>query len=640
MNSLKSKLLLFSLLPFLFGVIILSLISYISTQKALEETLKTFETSIIKEKESLLKNELKSVQSLVNNIISKNNNLEEAKKQIIDLLSGIRYLDDKSGYFFAYEKRDDGYYFGFHPIKKELTNSKTNITEPDVKGYAFREDLIKYAKDEKYIIYSYERPKTKEIVPKMASSIYVPELNWTIVTGIYVDDIEKQMNDLSSKMNKQTTSSLLVTLLVTLVLIILTILIIIPMINKVLIKPINKFQEGLLSFFRYLNKESTNIEFVELDTKDELGQMSLVLNENIKKAEKDIQEDRHIIEDTIKVLGEFQKGDLSQRLDTKISNPSLVELKSVLNKMAENMEKNINNVLIIIDQYSNYNYLNKVDVNSMTSHLLKLGTGVNTLGIAVTSMLIQDKSNGIALSESSDELLVNVGKLNQSSNEAASSLEETAAAIEEITATIRNNTQNISKMSTFASNVTNSANDGEKLAAQTVNSMEDINTQVNSINDAITVIDQIAFQTNILSLNAAVEAATAGEAGRGFAVVAQEVRNLASRSAEAAKEIKLIVENATNKANQGKNIANEMISGYGKLNENILETINLIKDIESSSNEQLDGIVQINDAISMLDRQTQENATIASQTREIAVSTDEIAKLIISHVNEKEFRQK
>ncbi|MCT7608932.1 methyl-accepting chemotaxis protein, partial [Aliarcobacter butzleri] len=92
-------------------------------------------------------------------------------------------------------------------------------------------------------------------------------------------------------------------------------------------------------------------------------------------------------------------------------------------------------------------------------------------------------------------------------------------------------------------------------------------------NDSISVIDQIAFQTNILSLNAAVEAATAGEAGKGFAVVAQEVRNLASRSAEAAKEIKAIVENATNKANQGKEIATNMIDGYKELNQNISQTI-------------------------------------------------------------------
>ncbi|MFY9094342.1 methyl-accepting chemotaxis protein, partial [Aliarcobacter butzleri] len=154
---------------------------------------------------------------------------------------------------------------------------------------------------------------------------------------------------------------------------------------------------------------------------------------------------------------------------------------------------------------------------------------------------------------------------------------------------------------------------------------------------AISVIDNIAFQTNILSLNAAVEAATAGEAGKGFAVVAQEVRNLANRSAEAAREIKTIVENATLKTNEGKEIASNMINGYKELNTNISNSTKLIYDIENSSREQLLGIEQINHAINQLDQQTQQNASIASQTQEIAVSTDNIANLIVNKANEKEF---
>jgi len=246
----------------------------------------------------------------------------------------------------------------------------------------------------------------------------------------------------------------------------------------------------------------------------------------------------------------------------------------------------------------------------------------------------------LTLDESSNILLVNVDKLNVSSTAAATSLEETAAALEEITSNIRNNTQNIHKMASYSNSVTTSANDGAKLAKQTTIAMDEINIQVNAINEAISVIDQIAFQTNILSLNAAVEAATAGEAGKGFSVVAQEVRNLAARSAEAAKEIKNIVGNATSKANQGKEIANDMIKGYVELNQNITQTINLIQDIEMSSKEQLVGIEQINDAINSLDQQTQQNAAVASQTHDVAILTDEIAKLVVSNANAKEFNGK
>ena len=409
------------------------------------------------------------------------------------------------------------------------------------------------------------------------------------------------------------------------------------LISKVVINSLNNFKEGLLLFFSYLNREQTDVVLLNESSKDEFGEMAKVVNDNIERTQKGIEEDRRLIDETIAVLGEFEQGDLSQRLNISVSNPALMELKTVLNKMASNLESNIDNVLNILEQYSQYNYLNKISTKDIKEHLLKLTNGVNTLGDSITQMLVENKSNGLTLDESSNILLANVDKLNISSNEAAASLEETAAALEEITSNIRNNTQNIAKMANYSNDVTKSVTHGEKLANQTTLAMDEINLQVNAINDAISVIDQIAFQTNILSLNAAVEAATAGEAGKGFAVVAQEVRNLASRSSEAAKEIKIIVENATKKANDGKEISNNMIEGYKELNENITNTINLIQDIEMSSKEQLMGIEQINDAVNSLDQQTQQNAMVASQTHDVAILTDEIAKLVVSNADKKEF---
>ncbi|MFX4231834.1 methyl-accepting chemotaxis protein [Aliarcobacter butzleri] len=406
---------------------------------------------------------------------------------------------------------------------------------------------------------------------------------------------------------------------------------------KILNKNLLVIRDGILSFFSYLNRESSKAELINLDSKDEFGQMAKVVNENIVKTQKGIEEDRKLIDETIAVLGEFEQGDLCQRLNLSVSNPALMQLKEVLNNMASNLENNIDNVLKVLEQYSNYNYLNKIDQKGLKEHLLKLASGVNNLGDSITQMLIDNKTNGLTLGKSSSELLLNVDKLNLSSNEAAASLEETAAALEEITSNVRNNTQNIAQMAKLSSEVTKLANDGENFANQTTVAMDEINNQVNLVNEAISVIDNIAFQTNILSLNAAVEAATAGEAGKGFAVVAQEVRNLASRSAEAAKEIKAIVENATSKANQGKSIATNMIGGYKELNHSISQTINLINDIQNASKEQLSGIEQINDAVTQLDRQTQQNASIATQTQDIAIVADEIAKLVVSDVDAKEF---
>ena len=418
-------------------------------------------------------------------------------------------------------------------------------------------------------------------------------------------------------------------------LIFISFLIISDMTNK-----ITNFKNGLLGFFAYLNRESINSELLEDKSKDEFGEMAKVVNQNILRTQKGIEEDRKLINETIAVLGEFEQGDLCQRLNLDVENPALAELKRVINNMGTVLETNIDNILKVLEQYSNYNYLNKIDQKSLKEHLLKLANGVNTLGDSITNMLVQNKSNGLTLEQSSSLLLANVDKLNLSSNEAAASLEETAAALEEITSNIRNNTENIAKMAKYSNEITKASSDGEKLANKTTLAMDEINTQVNLVNDAISVIDQIAFQTNILSLNAAVEAATAGEAGKGFAVVAQEVRNLASRSAEAAKEIKSIVEEATKKANEGKEIANEMIQGYKSLNDSINSTINLISDVEMSSKEQLSGIEQINDAVNQLDQQTQQNAAISTQTNDIAITSDKIAKLIVEDANKKEFEGK
>jgi methyl-accepting chemotaxis protein len=321
---------------------------------------------------------------------------------------------------------------------------------------------------------------------------------------------------------------------------------------------------------------------------------------------------------------------------TNTSNKKLNYIAKTVNELVDSLRlilgSNTQNILEVLEAYSQMNFTKKIEDENA-----KLVKTLNSVTDLISNILYENKSNGLTLDESSNVLLANVDKLNISSNEAAASLEETAAALEQITSNIRNNTENIAKMASYSNSVTKSASDGEKLANQTTIAMEEINIQVNSINEAISVIDQIAFQTNILSLNAAVEAATAGEAGKGFAVVAAEVRNLANRSAEAAKEIKAIVENATSKANQGKEISGHMIKEFRELNQNITNTINLISDIEMSSKEQLMGIEQINIAVNQLDQQTQQNAQIANQTHTVAVTTDEIAKIVVMKADEKEF---
>jgi len=399
-------------------------------------------------------------------------------------------------------------------------------------------------------------------------------------------------------------------------------------------------QDGLSSFFKYLNKENKDVALLKETSSDEIGKMIKSINTNISNTKKGIENDNIMIIEIIKVLERFAEGDLSKKITENSTNPVLAQLKNVINQMSINMEENINNILNILEEYSNANYTNDVHTNSLKEHFLRLANGVNTLGISITSMLQTNQKDGFILQESSNELTSNMNILSGNATNQAAHLEETAASIDEITSNIEQTSQKAQSMSSISNSTKTSANDGQNLANDTVKAIDDINTTVQNISESITVIDQIAFQTNILSLNAAVEAATAGEAGKGFAVVAQEVRNLASRSAEAANEIKTLVENATDKANIGKNISTKMIEGFNNLEEKITETNLLIDDVANAAKEQSIGMKQISDSVNKLDSFTQENASVADATNTIAQKTNDIANDVVNNVNNNNFKGK
>ena len=398
---------------------------------------------------------------------------------------------------------------------------------------------------------------------------------------------------------------------------------------------ITKFRDGILKFFKYLNKESIQIDNLEVSN-DEIGVIAKVVNENIHQTELLIKEDERVIEDVKRVVNLVKKGYIKQEIIASTSNESLQELVTIFNEMlviiAKEVTDDVNQLEIALNEFHDLNFTHRIDDKNG-----KTASALNSLADIINDMLVNNKSNGMTLQDSSDILLENVDTLNTASNETAASLEETAGALEEITSNIAKNTEAVMQMADYGKKVQDSVYIGQKLASQTTESMNEINKEVNEINDSISLIDQIAFQTNILSLNAAVEAATAGEAGKGFAVVAQEVRNLASRSAEAANEIKALVQNATSKADNGKSIANEMIDGYTELNESISKTLELIQTVEDASKKQQMGIEQINDAITELDKQTQQNASVANHTKDIAVQTQNISYDIVADADEKEF---
>ena len=409
--------------------------------------------------------------------------------------------------------------------------------------------------------------------------------------------------------------------------------------NTILLN-VDSVKKGVENFFAFINFEKNDIELIKVDSDDELGMMSKIINKNIENVKVNIQKDRDLISDTIRVANDINKGYLDSKIELETNNPSLNELKNIINEMLYTLNNNISNVLKVLTSYSKLDFRPKLAQNNLEGIIKELEKDVNILGNVITETLVENKKTGITLSSNANILTENMEGIANAANSQAASLEETAASLEEITSNIRNNTQTAIKMASFGNKVKDSISMGQELANQTTVAMDEINNQVNLITEAISVIDQIAFQTNILSLNAAVEAATAGEAGKGFAVVAAEVRNLASRSAEAAKEIKTIVENAKSKADEGKNIAGDMIKGYSELNENINITLDLIQNVTTANKEQSVGITQINDAVNSLDQITQLNAQNASSANEIAQETLKISNMIISQADAKEFEGK
>jgi len=448
----------------------------------------------------------------------------------------------------------------------------------------------------------------------------------------------KQNEDETNAVNN-TLSNVEISVLIEGFVLIMFVSIVLLLISNKLIGSLLSFESGLNNFFKYLNKEVSTIEILDEKGDNEISHMSKLVNENIAKSKKIIDEDNALINQAQHVMQRVSNGWYSEYIELNTSNDSLNNFKNGVNEMIRATRDHFVDMNKVLEQYAHYNYTEELKLNNIEKGGVfeVLVTDINKVRDAITKLLIQSKQSGLNLDDNSDILLSNVQTLDNSSNSAAAALEETSAALEEITSTISSNTQNVMQMASFAQEVTKSAENGQSLASQTTTAMDEINTEVASINEAISVIDQIAFQTNILSLNAAVEAATAGEAGKGFAVVAQEVRNLASRSAEAANEIKVLVEQATKKANHGKEISTKMIDGYVSLNENISKTTELIKDVEIASKEQQHGIEQINNAITQLDQQVQQNATVSGDTKNIAIQTKDISASILKDVDEKEF---
>ncbi len=276
---------------------------------------------------------------------------------------------------------------------------------------------------------------------------------------------------------------------------------------------------------------------------------------------------------------------------------------------------------------------------SYEGELEKIKESINTALANLTQTMSAVRSAVEGVTSGSEEITKGNEDLSERTSEQASALEETAASMEEMTSTVKQNADNAKQADQLAIAARETADKGGAVTQRAVEAMGEINKSSKKIADIITVIDEIAFQTNLLALNAAVEAARAGEHGRGFAVVAAEVRNLAQRSATAAKEIKGLINESIQRVSDGTELVNQSGKTLDEIVSSVKRVSDIIAEISAASQEQASGLDQVNKAIMSMDESTQQNAALVEETTSSAQSMKEQAKDLMQQVETFKFEQ-
>ena len=316
--------------------------------------------------------------------------------------------------------------------------------------------------------------------------------------------------------------------------------------------------------------------------------------------------------DVQKVVDAAMAGDLGRRIPLDDKQGFLAVLSKNINELVGVSERVINDTARVLAAVSQGDLTETID-NDYSGLYGDLKRDANETVAQLSKVVKELQDAAQAVNTGADEIAQGNADLSRRTEEQAASLEETASSMEQMNATVRQNAGNAANANQLAKATSEQANKGGEIVGNAVSAMNAINASSSRIADIVGVIDEIAFQTNLLALNASVEAARAGEQGRGFAVVASEVRNLASRSASAAKEIKDLIKDSVSKVEDGSRLVNESGEMLGEIVTGIKKVTDIVGEIAAASQEQATGVDEINRAVAHMDGLTQQNASLVEQ---------------------------
>jgi len=392
-------------------------------------------------------------------------------------------------------------------------------------------------------------------------------------------------------------------------------------------------QRGLLNkitepYTGNIQLENVHLEIYAIPVYNRAGQRTATIAEW-----RDKTSEVQLLQEVGNTVKAAQSGLLSQRIDLSKVEGVALELSQSINDLLEAVEQPINAAVHVAVSLSEGDLTQHIE-GDLQGRFAVLQDSFNVALDNLASMMSQTKAATNAVSGGAEQIYQGSVDLNDRTQNQAASLEQTASSMEQMTAAVKQNADNAQEASKVTQTTASQAKSGVDVMHRAIESMEQIHDSSQKINDIIALIDSIAFQTNLLALNAAVEAARAGEHGRGFAVVAGEVRNLAGKSSEAAKDIRTLIEDTVKKVSEG----SEHVKGSGNMLNEIVDSISnvnqIIEEIALSSNEQSQGVGLVNNSITAIDSAVQQNAALVEETAATAEELGEMSKQMNHNVSQ------